>query len=746
MTPPLKTAPNPVIDPADETLIPLLDIAEVAVAARARIPVLSLWSRISTLALLAANLHLKWPGRVPSLPLTPRIGLFPFFGSDLELLSQPQYRAGLAQTCRQTVRANRFTTGTTHKGDFYPDWEQAIDRRKSKLEPLVLPASSFISIDRVTDNGDIKPGHRQILGKFAPRRELKPQLVVPAKAAVTRQMVRAFDDLDLVVVNVQNIRGKQLTRAIEYFLAEVSHSVPMLIVASSPADLIVTKALEPPSRKPVILSGIQCASSITVRSVNQDRSLAERQFHFAIQDLEEKSDLLARLVTQAKRAWWATRQSMAQDPPPEALAFETLYSEIRTRNPMDDVVLLEEARRLIEEQGTKPASRAERRDAVMKAVLHDGAARSALVLTRSDAAADDLKTQFASYLGVNGDDLPSLGVHIGNVFGTWPSVAYDTCVATGYFGTATIDMLFASGAARKTLIVDPIEARIAVWDTEKRFCGVPDLPQPIATSLHSLSDVLEPNACPSSEPVVLLSFFADRTHDGKHGTAASRYEGKAAYFCVCFADGATMQVSANARFEVLGRKRLQLKTVPAKDLDVGDQVVLLHDDERAAFSEKLLRVMDEGRYKTESQTRSGWITTLRAVRAVHPVSAATVKARLDDAGIHTDVPTIRTWLPSNASEDCGVPEREAVFLALASAVGIAMPTEMLKDWFAKINRLRIEHRRMGRELVKAIRGAYLGRLDPVSLARMEREWGVQATALLEAARVAVVDDVIPFAE
>ena len=130
MTPLLKTAPNPVIDSADETLIPLLDIAEVAVAARARIPVLSLWNRVSTLALLAANLHLKWPGSVPSLPLTPRIGLFPFFGSDLELLSQPQYQAGLAQTCRQTARANRFSTGTTHKGDFYPDWEQAIDRRK----------------------------------------------------------------------------------------------------------------------------------------------------------------------------------------------------------------------------------------------------------------------------------------------------------------------------------------------------------------------------------------------------------------------------------------------------------------------------------------------------------------------------------------------------------------------------------------------------------------------------------------
>lgn len=740
----LKPAMHSTFEVQDDLLLPLIEAAECAVANRARIPLLFLWARIPVVALFAAHLHLQWPGRVPSLPLTPRIGLFPFFGSDLELLSQPQYQVRTTQICRRLARSKRFSEHATLPGDFYPDWEQAVDRRRGKLEHLVLPASSFISIDRVTEDGGIKPGHRQIMGRFAPRRELKPQLLVPARVEVTKQMVRAFDDLDLVVVNVQNIRGKHLTHSIDYFLAEVSRSLPMLIVASSPADLVVTRALDPPSRKPIILSASQHADSISVKSVSRDRSLAERQFHFAIEGLEEKSELLARLVTQAKRAWWATRQSIAHNPPPEALAFANLYSDLRSRNSADDICLLEEARRLIDEQAANVASRTERRDAVIKAALHDGKSQSALILTRSDAAADDLRSEFASYLGVDIDDLRTLGVHVANVFGAWPASTYDTCVATGYFGTATIDMLFASGAVHKVLVVDPIEARIAVWDTEKRFCGVPDLPQSIAASLHSLSDVLEPHATPSSEPVVLMSLFGNR--DGKHGTVASRHEGKVAYFCVCFADGATMQVSANARFEVLGRKRLQLKTVPAKDLDVGDQVVLLQDDERAAFSQKLLRVLDEGRYKIESQIRSGWITTLRAVRSVKPISALSIKARMEAAGVRTDIPTIRTWLPSTTSDDCGVPERETVFLALASAVGMAIPPEILKDWFAKINRLRIEHRRMGRELVKAIRAAYLARLDPVSLARMEREWGVQAAALLQAARLAVVDDVIPFAE
>ncbi len=87
-----------------------------------------------------------------------------------------------------------------------------------------------------------------------------------------------------------------------------------------------------------------------------------------------------------------------------------------------------------------------------------------------------------------------------------------------------------------------------------------------------------------------------------------------------------------------------------------------------------------------------------------------------------------------------------MFLAFASALGIAFPEETLQQWFRDIHCLRVDHRKIGRQLARAIRGAYLNRLDPVTVARMERDWGVQAKMLLEAARVAVVDDVIPFTE
>jgi hypothetical protein len=483
-----------------------------------------------------------------------------------------------------------------------------------------------------------------------------------------------------------------------------------------------------------------------VTAVNRDRPIAERQFCFAIEGLAEKSDIIARLVSQAERTWWATRQSMSLDTPREAMAFENLYSDMLSRTPGCELELLEEAKRLIVQEAANATIRNERRNAVIRAALHDAKARAVLVLVRSDSAAEELKSALAGYLDVGITDLPLLGVDVLNVFGPWPTTAYGACVAAGYFGTSTIDMLFAGGAQNSLVVVDPIEARIAVWDIERRFCGVPDLPAAITASLRSFSALLESCASPSTTPIALSTLFGDGKGSDTAGTMASGYTGKATYVCLCFADGSTQQIAANARFEVLGRKRLQLQTVAAKDLHVGDQVVLLNDDERAAFSERLLRAMDEGRLRADRQTRSTWITTLRAVRSMRPTSVSDIKKRLDAVGVTMDLATIRTWLPSQASDECGVPERENVFLAFAHALELSLPTEMLTEWFASINRLRINHRRIGRELVRAIRGAYLGRLDPVTVAKMEREWGVEAKVLLEAARIAIVDDVIPLAQ
>ena len=85
----------------DEALSPLLSIVENAVATRSRVPVLSLWKRVPFVPLFVAQLHLRWPGEVASLPLSPRIGIFPFFASDLDLLCRPLYSVQKAQSVRK---------------------------------------------------------------------------------------------------------------------------------------------------------------------------------------------------------------------------------------------------------------------------------------------------------------------------------------------------------------------------------------------------------------------------------------------------------------------------------------------------------------------------------------------------------------------------------------------------------------------------------------------------------------------
>lgn len=734
---------SPKGDPLDQALFPLIELAERAVTSKSRIPVLSLWKPLPFLPLFAAHLHLRWAGEAKSLPLSPRIGIFPFLSSDFELLSSPLYSVDRAQSVRQVARTERFSLGHGARGELYPDWEQAVDRRRHKLRQLTLPASSFLSIDRVNERGDARQGNRPVVGRFAPRGELRPQLLVPARGETTRELVRAFSGLDLVLVNVQKVRGKQLAASIAYFLEETPPAVPMLIVASSPADLAFTGALEAPSASPVIVDSRNGALDLPVKIVNRDRALAERRFCAAVEDLNERSEVMARLVSHAKRTWWATRQSISLDTPREATAFASLYAEMLDRSPGCELELLEEAKRLILNEAEDAALRAERRNLVVDATLREAKPGTILVLARSDGAAEELKLILARDLNMAVEDLVALGVTVSNVFGPWPTANADSCIACGYFGTTTIDMIFASGAQSGALIVDPIEARVAVWDIEKRFCSVRELPETVVHSFKDLSTRLEAVAAPSVTPISLPMFSADGTRPGSLATSASGYTGKPSYVCLCFTDGSTEQTTANARFEVVGRQRLSLQSIAAKDLRVGDQVVLLNDEERAGFSERLLKAMDEGRLRNDKQRRTTWLTTLRAVRSANAISIPEIKERMGGQGVVVDASTIRTWLPRASSDECGVPDREDVFLAFAKALDILIPAEVLSDWFSGINRLRINHRKIGRELVRAIRGAYLGRLDPVSVAKMEKEWGVEAKALLEAARVAVIDDVIP---
>jgi hypothetical protein len=337
-----------------------------------------------------------------------------------------------------------------------------------------------------------------------------------------------------------------------------------------------------------------------------------------------------------------------------------------------------------------------------------------------------------------------LGVCVLGAFDTVLARNFDTCVTSGYFGPATIDMAFASRAGRICFIADPIEARIAIWDLQNRFRQYSDhLPETVESSFSGLIDALEVHAARNTETVSLSSLddfgltpqISNRTVL-EHASSVS-----ADYVTISFTDGSILEATSNSRFVVLGKsQRFGLQSMPAKDLKPGYQVVLVEQQSRDTFAETIMAAVDEGRYRRQSDTRRSWLSLVQTMCETREVTPSAISRKLRQAGFSIDPSTVRTWLRAHG-DGPAVPERMDWFKAFAEALGLALPDETLEDWFKDIRRLRIAHRAVGRDLARAIRGAYLGQLDAPTLQRLERDWGVKAIELITAARVATVDDV-----
>ena len=732
--------PAHVLAGIDKELSPLLAIAQDAINAGCRIPVLSPWRFIRHVPLFASHLHLRWPGRLSSFPLSPRIGIYPSFGEQ-EQFSTRLYSVPEVRRATRAARTQMAVTASSAPNP-YPDWEQAIDRNPDLLGQLLLPALSFISIDRVTSAGEIKAGHRKLLGRFTPRNQFRPQILVPARSDITRQQIRAFENLDLLLVNIQNVGGRRLAEAISFFLMGIPSSVPTLIIASSPAEFsAINLGIDSNERIQVLASDRQ-PPAVEVQTVGRDRAQVDRQFSFSMEGLKDRSSLLAQMTAQAQRTWWAIRQSLSEDEPREAEMFLALARDCMARSHgQGELELLNECLRLIVSESRNAEGRRERREAILAAALHDEG-QTQLLIVRSDAAAAELRAYISKQLDLDPLQLGQLGIRVQSVFSRWPEQPFERCVSCGYFGNKSLDAMFASGAQRALLIADPVEARVALWDIENKYRSVPHLPPALELKLASLADRLQAAAAMFADAISLGSLFGEyATRPRAQGPTREHLE-QARQIIVFFTDGSNAELSVNARMEVLGRQHLRLRTVVAKDLQIGDRVVLLNEDERDAFSERLLGVLDQTIFSADSGRRRQWLHLLQAINAQLPISATKVQKGLSLLSFDIDLPTIRSWIPKRGVDDSGVPEREDVFIAFAGTLGLTLGNELLLDWFDVIERLRKQHRIVGRDLVRAIRGAYLGRLDPVTVAKMEKEWGMEAKMLLEAARVAVVDELI----
>jgi len=700
------------------------------------------WKRIPHLPLIPFHLQLRWPGRLEELSLNPRIALIPFFESDNSIVSTPTYRVGDVIAARKAARAQRGTLALT--SDFVlQDWESKVEKRLERFQTLVLPGSSFVAVDQVNPDDVIVPGHRSVIGRIAARTGLRPSVLVASKRGVTAKSIKTIEQQDLIVVNAQGLRGWRTITSIQTLLRFCRDKTPILIVVSSPSDAFqfASHAIER-GAKLQFEGKLPSEVRLSVSSVGADRPSVEREFEFCVADLDDRAPGLRNVLRLAKSAWWAVRQATHRDNTElkEIRRFAVALDRASVEKPVE-AGLFNAVRELLTREAKNVQQRSTRARALLDATIAMPGKGPTLVVVRDDSEVNELRSRIAVELGIDIDSLEELGVYVTSIYGYWPDRAFDGVIAAGYFGTATLDIILGCRAPAVRFVVDPIEARIAWYHLQHiaellKLAGASGPLEIIESIAKELSGYIA-----TFGSLVELS-LAPSVFRGGDETMGRAVPTSASEVIVAFIDGSSIEVNRHTRFDVMRLAGKKLKNLQAIELEPGDQVVVLREDSRILFSEKLLAALDKGPLAALAGKRATWLGIVSAICAEKHQSPQAILRLMEEKGQSVDLATIRSWLRRDSIDDPSIPDRLDCFMAFSSVLGIALPKETLFDLYGGIQGLRVNHRKFGRELARAVRAAHLGRLDAPTLRKIERDWGLDTRQLVEGARVAVVDEVI----
>jgi hypothetical protein len=427
--------------------------------------------------------------------------------------------------------------------------------------------------------------------------------------------------------------------------------------------------------------------------------------------------------------------------PLEVRRFITAHDRATTEMP-EDGSLLTGVRQLLLREMSNRELKVERVRALMNAALTVPGNSGTLVLVRNEDEARQFKASLAQELGLSPEDIEELGVHVTGRRGFWPDRPFSAAVTSGYFGSRTIDIMLASRAAHLQLVLDPIEAR-AAWYQVKRAADLLKSCNAVGFegTLRNIARELSGHIAAFGD-VVGLSLALSKLEKTWDTDEVMRNQGPSPqHALLVFTDGSVIEVGLHARFEVVREAGRRLKTLEACALEPGDQVVVLREDSRALFSERLLDALDHGPLARQAEKRATWLAVVQSVYAERRMSAPAIAHAMAERGHPVDVATVRSWLRFEQT-DAAVPDRPDRFMAFAAVLGIGIEPHELLDVYSAIHNWRVNHRKFGRELARAVRLAYLGGLDATTLRKIEHDWGLSARQLVEGARVAVVDEVI----
>lgn len=735
-----NTGPELTTRDIDAELSVLFDPVTVALTQRRPVVALGLWQSIHSVTLLPFHGYLGRTSFHDFLPIHPRFGIISFRPEGERALDIPMYESTEAHEFRRQHRIRRAGSHSRDRDDLTPaDWEQGLDRRPGRFRNLALPAASFIQILNPASQGPSARRRRPALGRLA-RLGPKPSCLLHTRGEVSPEAAQRLAAVDLLLVDVQGLRGASRVQGIRRVLALRGLTRSTLVVAAGPSDLVplwndevIQAAHFAPIGQPLT------TPTTTMRVVGRDRLEAEREFEFAFGGLSENAEDY-KLLTLAKSSWWASRQQLtAGQAAPETKRFLAAFETLEAEDP-GKAKMIRLGKELLERQANDATVQTERREAVVEVALSAGGSGGLLVLTRNRPAADALRADLSA-AGWSEADLNALGVAVRppswNLDGR-----VDTAVATGFFGPATLDCALASRARHLYVVADPIEIR-ALWFSIATVMSILERAHATDsyTALLEIRDSIQRHVPAfASDLVVGLSF--DENVARAQSVNLSLDPVAYGQVAILLADGTRLEVNENARFEVLNASALRLKTAPARELRRGDEIIVLDDDSRAEFSDRLLAAVDAGALSSVAAARRNWFHLIVATRAERPIRTRDLIGKMKSSGYEVSAGTIGSWLPRDGVGEPMVPDTVDKFLAFAAALEIPLPAPTLIELHGRIARWRDGHRKCGRSLARAIRGAYMGRLDAPSLARIGRDWGMDAKQLMQAAQLATVEGVL----
>ena len=741
-------------DPFEEavSIERLLPSLRVAMSSNCTVIAQGLYTSLESAALLPAMLHGLWSDRVKALPLNATYTLLPFTQAEWASINRSLFTPAAIHQARDEARHRRYQEGRALASDFqHPDWEEGYAQHEADLHDRRLPGSSYLSLESVQPSGRINRYPRRVLGRHAIRGSRRiqwapprPQLLIPSPrlSADSDAAIEMLASADILLLNLQQTYGQRTLDLSRAVLTARGPRRPTLIITSRPSELAFFDYPDLRQQATTLTIGAPLVvPEVHTFLVGRERPQQERGYAFALRELQGTSPAHDYLVQLGVAAWWSANQTLSNEVTAEPAVRRFLSALDRHAIENDDIARDFTAFRRLLLAVIKDQTRIDARlHIITRQTLNhlNQASGDVAVILRSPASARVLAYELACQIECSPRELAAWGVHIGTANAFIDVRDIELSIVSGFSGVTTLDAMIGTRAKRVALICDPSEASLAVSSVDRLVPWIAATGEPTAVAKaigHAAAKVAIPSHLAD---IVSIEGRYQPSPPAPSSTPAGQQGHRAPDVVMIFLDGTELVVEAGRRFDRFDAQRGRIRSVPASALKPGDEVVLI--DDAAPFSEHLLATLDATGLRAQAALRQTWITLVETLVTSRGLKKTQIHRQLKEEGVDVDYQTVLGWTSSTIAPD-RVPARWEHFCALARVVGVDLPSEQLREFYDAVRILRVRHRQAGRDLVRLIRAARFGRLDPISLERFERSFGIGASDLIAASRIVTIDTI-----